>query len=152
MALTGITVVEIRGGRPVLRAANLTEHLAPLLDEAAHRRGRAAGAVGRALAAPGRAVGAPAAPAAAGTASRSSETRSRRVRVADGVEARAAERGPAYVGLDLGRRRPSGGRRSATGTSSPSAVGVLVDRLGGPRPEAEPRRRPGHRPATPRRG
>lgn len=35
MALTGITVVEIRGGRPVLRAANLTEHLAPLLDEAA---------------------------------------------------------------------------------------------------------------------
>ena len=35
MALTGITVVEIRGGRPVVRAANLTEHLAPLLDEAA---------------------------------------------------------------------------------------------------------------------
>jgi len=35
MALTGITIVEFRGGRPVLRAANLTEHLAPLLDEAA---------------------------------------------------------------------------------------------------------------------
>jgi len=35
MPLTGITVVELRGGRPVLRAANLTEHLAPLLDEAA---------------------------------------------------------------------------------------------------------------------
>ncbi len=35
MGLTGITVVELRGGRPVLRAANLTEHLAPLLDEAA---------------------------------------------------------------------------------------------------------------------
>jgi broad specificity phosphatase PhoE len=35
MALTGITVVEFRGGRPVLRAANLTEHLAPLVDEAA---------------------------------------------------------------------------------------------------------------------
>ena len=35
MALTGITVVDIRGGRPVVRAANLTEHLAPLLDEAA---------------------------------------------------------------------------------------------------------------------
>ena len=35
MALTGITIVELRGGRPVLRAANLTEHLAPLLDEAA---------------------------------------------------------------------------------------------------------------------
>jgi broad specificity phosphatase PhoE len=33
MALTGITVVEFRGGRPVVRAANLTEHLAPLLDE-----------------------------------------------------------------------------------------------------------------------
>ena len=35
MALTGITVVEIRGGRPVVRAANLTEHLAPVLDERA---------------------------------------------------------------------------------------------------------------------
>jgi broad specificity phosphatase PhoE len=35
MALTGITVIDIRGGRPVIRAANLTEHLAPLLDEAA---------------------------------------------------------------------------------------------------------------------
>jgi phosphoserine phosphatase len=34
-ALCGITVVEIRGGRPVLRAHNLTEHLAPLLDERA---------------------------------------------------------------------------------------------------------------------
>jgi len=37
MALTGITVVELRGGRPVLRAANLTEHLAPLLDERAQQ-------------------------------------------------------------------------------------------------------------------
>lgn len=35
MGLTGITVVEFRGGRPVLRAANLTEHLAPLQDEEA---------------------------------------------------------------------------------------------------------------------
>lgn len=35
MALTGITVVEFRGGRPVVRAANLTEHLAPVLDERA---------------------------------------------------------------------------------------------------------------------
>jgi broad specificity phosphatase PhoE len=35
MALTGITVIEFRGGRPVVRAANLTEHLAPLLDERA---------------------------------------------------------------------------------------------------------------------
>jgi len=35
MGLTGITVVEFRGGRPVLRAANLTEHLAPMHDEAA---------------------------------------------------------------------------------------------------------------------
>ena len=35
MSLTGITVIELRGGRPVLRAANLTEHLAPLLDERA---------------------------------------------------------------------------------------------------------------------
>ncbi len=44
MGLTGITVVEIRGGRPVLRAANLTEHLGPLLDDearaAAERRAR----------------------------------------------------------------------------------------------------------------
>jgi broad specificity phosphatase PhoE len=35
MGLTGITVVELRGGRPVVRAANLTEHLASLLDEQA---------------------------------------------------------------------------------------------------------------------
>jgi probable phosphoglycerate mutase len=32
-ALCGITVVEFRGGRATLRAHNLTEHLAPLLDE-----------------------------------------------------------------------------------------------------------------------
>lgn len=35
MALCGITVIELRAGRPVLRAHNLTEHLAPLLDERA---------------------------------------------------------------------------------------------------------------------
>lgn len=35
MALCGISVVEVRAGRPVLRAHNLTEHLAPLLDERA---------------------------------------------------------------------------------------------------------------------
>lgn len=34
-ALCGITVVDIRAGRAVLRAHNLTEHLAPLLDERA---------------------------------------------------------------------------------------------------------------------
>jgi phosphoserine phosphatase len=43
-ALCGITVVEFRGGRAVLRAHNLTEHLAPLLDkraqEAAEQRAR----------------------------------------------------------------------------------------------------------------
>ena len=43
--LSGITVVEFRGGRPVLRAHNLTEHLAPLArragaQEAAERRAR----------------------------------------------------------------------------------------------------------------
>ena len=42
--LTGITIVELRGGRPVLRAHNLTGHLAPLEDEqareAAERRTR----------------------------------------------------------------------------------------------------------------
>jgi phosphoserine phosphatase len=31
--LCGISVVELRGGRPVARAHNLTEHLAPTLDE-----------------------------------------------------------------------------------------------------------------------
>jgi broad specificity phosphatase PhoE len=34
-ALCGITVVELAAGRPRLRAHNLTEHLAPLLDERA---------------------------------------------------------------------------------------------------------------------
>ena len=34
-ALCGITVVELRGGRPVLTLHNSTEHLAPLLDEQA---------------------------------------------------------------------------------------------------------------------
>jgi len=34
-ALCGISVVEVRGGRPTLRAHNLTEHLAPLLEERA---------------------------------------------------------------------------------------------------------------------
>jgi hypothetical protein len=33
--LCGISVIEVRAGRPVVRAMNLTEHLAPLLDEAA---------------------------------------------------------------------------------------------------------------------
>ncbi len=33
--LCGISVVEIRAGRPVVRAMNLTEHLAGLVDEAA---------------------------------------------------------------------------------------------------------------------
>ena len=31
--LAGISVIEIRGGRPLVRAMNLTEHLAPVLDE-----------------------------------------------------------------------------------------------------------------------
>ena len=35
MDLCGITVVDLRGGRPVLRAHNLTAHLAGLLDESA---------------------------------------------------------------------------------------------------------------------
>jgi broad specificity phosphatase PhoE len=33
--LCGLTVIELRNGRAVLRAVNLTEHLAPLLDVAA---------------------------------------------------------------------------------------------------------------------
>jgi len=36
-ALCGISVVEFRGGRAVLRAHSLTEHLAPLLDERAQQ-------------------------------------------------------------------------------------------------------------------
>jgi len=35
MELCAITVIEIRGGQPVLRAGNLTAHLATLLDEEA---------------------------------------------------------------------------------------------------------------------
>jgi broad specificity phosphatase PhoE len=42
--LCGLTVIELRAGRPILRAVNLTEHLAPLLDaasqEAAEERQR----------------------------------------------------------------------------------------------------------------
>ena len=34
--LCGIGVIEFRAGRPLVRAMNLTEHLASLLDEAAH--------------------------------------------------------------------------------------------------------------------
>ena len=48
MALCGITVVELRAGRAVLRAHNLTEHLAPLLDERAQEeadRRQASGAL-----------------------------------------------------------------------------------------------------------
>ena len=40
-ALCGISVVEFRGGRAVLRAHNLTEHLAPLLDEEAQAEAEA---------------------------------------------------------------------------------------------------------------
>ena len=35
--LCGISVIEFRGGRPIARAHNLTEHLAPLLDERAQQ-------------------------------------------------------------------------------------------------------------------
>jgi len=35
LGLTGMSVVEFRGGRPVLRAHNLMAHLAPLDDEQA---------------------------------------------------------------------------------------------------------------------
>ena len=39
--LCGISVVDLRAGRPVLRAHNLTEHLAPLQDAAALAERRA---------------------------------------------------------------------------------------------------------------
>jgi hypothetical protein len=35
MDLCGISIVELRAGRPVLRAHNLTAHMAGLLDEGA---------------------------------------------------------------------------------------------------------------------
>jgi phosphoserine phosphatase len=44
--LCGITVVEFRAGRAVLRAVNLTEHLAPTLDAAALAERAARGATG----------------------------------------------------------------------------------------------------------
>jgi probable phosphoglycerate mutase len=40
-ALCGISIVEFRGGRAVLRAHNLTEHLAPMLDEEAQAEAEA---------------------------------------------------------------------------------------------------------------
>lgn len=39
--LCGISVIEFRAGRPVARAHNLTEHLAPLLDERAQQASEA---------------------------------------------------------------------------------------------------------------
>lgn len=42
LGLTGMTVIELRGGRPVVRAANLSEHLAPLASDAAERAAEAA--------------------------------------------------------------------------------------------------------------
>ena len=39
--LCGISVIEFRAGRPVARAHNLTEHLAPLLDERARQASEA---------------------------------------------------------------------------------------------------------------
>ena len=39
--LCGISVVEFRGGRPIARAHNLTEHLAPVLDERAQQASEA---------------------------------------------------------------------------------------------------------------
>ena len=39
--LCGITVLELRAGRPVIRAMNLTEHLASLLDEEAQTEAEA---------------------------------------------------------------------------------------------------------------
>lgn len=39
--LCAISVIEFRGGRPVARAHNLTEHLAPLLDERAQQASEA---------------------------------------------------------------------------------------------------------------
>ena len=46
MDLCGISVIEFRGGRPVMRAHNLTAHLAGLVDEAALAETEARGASG----------------------------------------------------------------------------------------------------------
>ena len=39
--LCGIGIIEFRGGRPIVRAYNLTEHLSPLLDDRAQRAAEA---------------------------------------------------------------------------------------------------------------
>jgi broad specificity phosphatase PhoE len=44
--LCGISVIEFRGGRAIARAHNLTEHLAPLLDERAQQASEERGRTG----------------------------------------------------------------------------------------------------------
>ena len=66
MDLCGITVIEFRAGRPVLRAHNLTAHLAPVLDD---------GGPGRARASRGEATGAALTPVSADGGGRAGGTR-----------------------------------------------------------------------------
>ena len=77
MDLCAISVIELRGGQPVIRAFNHTGHLAPLLDEAAVEAQEARSRSGALLASGGTAAGG-AARASRRKASRSRLVRSRR--------------------------------------------------------------------------
>ena len=135
LGLTGMSVVEFRGGRPVLRAHNLTAHLAPIEDEqareAAEQRARSGALSGALRRAPRRA----ARPRRVGGATphrprrrrprrntrRSSETRRRRV-AARTMSRRSPPRcTPAYVVSTFAVATTPRSSR-ASGTSSPSAA------------------------------
>ena len=142
--LCGITVVEFRAGRPVLRAHNLTEHLAPLQDAAALAERRAAARLDRARSetrlSGGRALAA-------------SEREAQQVRAGGGARAARRARSRSSLepaapvdGLDLGPGDQSRAPAATIGRTSPSDAGVLVDGLVGSRPEPEPRGEPGHGP------
>ena len=155
--LCGISVIEFRAGRPVVRAMNLTEHLAPLLDEAAQAETEARARSGRSDphsrrprrgTPPGRrcrtawlaALGAPIAhPAPLAASEREPEEPDPEpaVRVAEGLQPIVAELPPAVCDLDLGR-----GDRLELGPDAGQDVAergrVLERRLGRARSEAEP--------------
>ena len=154
MDLCGITVVELRAGRPVLRAHNLTAHLARARTGAdeARRRGRCRGEPrsqpdAAALLAPARAAAGSAAAASLLAAEREPQQ-------ADPEPAlRRPQAGDPLVAEDLRghrRTRPWPGATISSsgrdvGRTSPSDAGVLVDGLGRSRPEPEARRDPGDR-------
>ena len=126
--LAGIVVIEIRGGRPLVRAMNLVDHLAPVLDEGAARRRPTNGAArGRSSRSRGSALAA--LPVAAPEEQPQQPDPQLRVRSADGLEPVVAE-DPA------GRRRPRPSR------SRPSAARAGC-RAGSRRGPSRTRRRSG---------